>query len=335
MKAMPEKSAMSRGPAELRAHLTSPRTRAALAIQAVALAAAREHLSGRGFTEMLAPLIGPVTDPGARGAKQLDVNYYGHRYKLMTSVILYKQAALLTFDRVFYIAPNIRLEPLETAATDRHLTEFHQLDVEAADASCEEIMDLAEDLVSHVVRRVLATCGGLLDRVGRDLAPLNRAMSSPFGRLDHEAVVKRLHALGHQQNPDTEIEWEGEVLLSGEHEQPFFITGYPKGSRGFYDRESPDRPGTLENFDLLLPEGYGELSSGSRRENDYQRIIARIRETGENPAKYGWYLDLLREGVPGSAGFGIGVERLSRYLAGLAAIWQAVAFPKLPGVKAP
>jgi asparaginyl-tRNA synthetase len=335
MKALPEESVMSRGPADLRTHLSSPRTRAALTIQAAALAAAREYLSGRGFAELLPPLIGPVTDPGVRGAKQLDVDYYGHRYKLMTSIILYKQAALLTFDKIFYVAPNIRLEPLETAATDRHLVEFHQLDVEAVGASCEEIMNVAEGLVGHVVRRVLATCGSPLDQVGRDPAALARAVSSHFDRLDHEAAVKRLHALGYQQNPDTEIEWEGEALLSNGYEQPFFITGYPKGSRGFYDRESPDRPGTLENFDLLLPEGYGELSSGSKRESDYRRIITRIRETGENPAKYDWYLDLLREGLPDSAGFGIGVERLSRYLAGLAAIWEAVAFPKLAGVKAP
>lgn len=335
MKTTTEQSAISGGPADLRTHLTSLRTRAVLTIQDTALGAAREFLAGQGFTELQAPLIGPVTDPGARGAKQLDVDYYGNRYKLMTSVILYKQAALLTFDRIFYIAPNIRMEPLETANTDRHLAEFHQLDVESAGASREEIMGLAEDLVGHVIRRVLSTRGELLDEVGRDRAALEKAVSSPFGRLDHGAVVKRLQAQGYPQSAETEIEWEGEALLSREHEHPFFVTSYPKGSRGFYDRESRDMPGILENFDLLLPEGYGELSSGSRRENDYDRIIARIRETGENPAKYDWYLKLLRVGVPPSAGFGIGVERLTRYLAGLAAVWQAVAFPKIPGLASP
>jgi asparaginyl-tRNA synthetase len=116
---------------------------------------------------------------------------------------------------------------------------------------------------------------------------------------------------------------------------PFFVTDYPKGSRGFYDRENPDAPGYLRNFDLIAPEGYGELCSGSEREYDYRRIVARIRETGENPAKYGWYLDLVREGIPASAGFGIGVERLTRYIAGLDMVWQANAYPKLPGVVSP
>ena len=118
----------------------------------------------------------------------------------------------------------------------------------------------------------------------------------------------------------------------GKASRPFFVTDYPKGSRGFYDRESRDQPGPLRNFDLIAPEGYGELCSGSEREYEYGQIIARMRETGENPAKYGWYLDMVRDGIPASAGFGLGLERLTRYVAGLDAVWQATAYPKLPGV---
>src|SRR5215469_11077051 len=113
-------------------------------------------------------MIGPVTDPGVRGAKQIDVDFYGHRYKLMTSVILYKQASLLTFDKIFYLAPNVRLEPLETASTGRHLVEFHQLDVEAAGASREEILDVAQGLVRHIVRHVIRESKTDLDLLGRD-----------------------------------------------------------------------------------------------------------------------------------------------------------------------
>jgi asparaginyl-tRNA synthetase len=134
-------------PTDLREHLTSARTRAALSIQGTMLAATRAYLGEHGFLEMLPPIVGPVTDPGARGAKQVDIDYYGHKYKLMTSAILYKQAALLISDKMFYIAPNVRLEPLETARTGRHLVEFHQIDVEAAGASREQIMDVAEGLV--------------------------------------------------------------------------------------------------------------------------------------------------------------------------------------------
>jgi asparaginyl-tRNA synthetase len=306
-----------------------------LRIQHRMLNATREFLTGEGYTEILLPIIGPVTDPGARGAKQVDVDYYGHRYKLMTSAILYKQASLTAFDRIFCIAPNVRLEPLETASTDRHLAEFHQIDVEMAGATREDIMGVAENLVGHVVGRVIADLPDELENLGRDVSAFADLRGRPFERRAHADVVADLRALGHDQSQDAEIDWVGEAIVSRKSSRPFFITDYPKGSRGFYDRESHDRPGYLRNFDLIAPEGYGELCSGSEREHDYATIIARMRETGENPAKYAWYLKMVREGISGSAGFGIGLERFTRYVAGLDSVWQATAYPKVPGVVSP
>lgn len=322
-------------PGSPREHLASPVTRSVLTIQHGMLAATREFLTGQGFMEILPPVIGPVTDPGARGAKQVDVDYYGHRYKLMTSAILYKQASLTAFDRIFCIAPNVRLEPLETASTDRHLAEFHQIDVEAAHTSRDEIMTLAQELVGHVVRRVVATLPAELERLGRDTGMFADLDSRPFDRRPHSDVVADLRALGHDQSQDAEIDWAGEAIVSRKVSRPFFITDYPKGSRGFYDRENRDRPGFLRNFDLIAPEGYGELCSGSERESDYATIVARMRETGENPAKYGWYLAMVRDGIAPSAGFGLGLERFTRYVAGLDSVWQASAYPKVPGVVSP
>ncbi|WNI33356.1 asparagine synthetase A [Streptomyces sp. ITFR-6] len=322
-------------PGPLRQHLTSDITRAVLAVQRHMLAVAREHLTGAGFVEMLPPIIGPVTDPGTRGSKQVDVDFYGHRYKLMTSAILYKQASLLTYDKIFYIAPNVRLEPLETTNTSRHLAEFHQIDVEMAGASREDITGVLEQLVRQIVRRVIADLPAELETLGRDPSAFESLVTQAFPAMTHTQALEQLRGLGHAQNTDTEIEWSGEALLSRHLGQPVFVTDYPKGSRGFYDRESQTEPGVLRNFDLLAPEGYGELCSGSEREYDYTRIVSRIRETGENPAKYGWYLDLLRDGIPASAGFGIGLERFTRYIAGLDSVWQASAFPKLPGVVSP
>ncbi|MFI7063833.1 asparagine synthetase A [Kribbella sp. NPDC050124] len=325
----------ARLPASPREHLTSPVTRSVLKIQNRMLSAARELLSGRGFTELLPPVIGPVTDPGARGAKQVDVDYYGHRYKLMTSAILYKQAALTSFDKIFFIAPNIRLEPLETASTSRHLAEFHQIDIEIADASRDDAMAVAEDLVRHVVRRVMEDLPDELEALGRDTGEFTELLGAPFGRRTHADAVADLQAMGHDQSPDAELDWVGEAKLSQKASKPFFVTDYPKGSRGFYDRENKDQPGMLRNFDLIAAEGYGELCSGSEREQDYATIVARMRETAENPAKYAWYLQMLRDGVPPSAGFGLGLERFTRYVAGLDSVWQASAFPKVPGIASP
>jgi asparaginyl-tRNA synthetase len=299
------------------------------------LAGAREYLAAEGFVELLPPVIGPVTDPGARGAKQVDVDYYGHRYKLMTSSILYKQAALTAFDKIFYVAPNVRLEPPETAGTGRHLAEFHQLDVEIAGGRREDAMRTIQGVLSFAVERAVSALPDELAVLGRDPDAFATLQGGPFDQVRHADAVATLIGLGHGQNPDGEIDWPGERMLSEKADRPFFIVDYPKGSRGFYDKEDPDRPGVLNNFDLILPGGYGEISSGSEREADYSRIVGRIRETGENPAKYEWYLDLVRAGIPGSAGFGVGVERLTRYVAGLESVWQASAFPKLPGVVAP
>lgn len=327
--------ATSHLPPPLPVHLSAPATRSALRIQDTIIDAARRFLRGLGFVELLPPTIGPVTDPGGRGSKQVDIDYYGHRYKLMTSAILYKQAALLAFEKVFYIAPNVRLEPLDACSTDRHLAEFHQIDVEIVDATYDVAMGVVEGLVRACVRQVIDEAPAELATLDRDHHAFDELLSGRFGRITHTAAVDRLLALGHPQNPDAEIDWTGEELLSRRAARPFFVTDYPKGSRGFYDRESRTEAGVLRNFDLVAPEGYGELVSGSERESDYPRAVARMRESGENPAKYGWYLQMLRDGIPASAGFGLGVQRLTRYVAGVQSIWQATAFPKLPGVKSP
>lgn len=315
-----------------REHLMSPRTQAVLRIQQALVAGARALLSSEGAVELFQPLIGPVTDPGARGAKQVDVDYYGHRYKLMASAILYKQASLVAFDKVFFIAPNVRLEPLETSATHRHLAEFHQIDVEFAGASRDDAIALAERVVREAVRTALATAAGALRTVGRDTAALEAFVSQPFEVVTHGEVIERL---GGSHGHGTEIEWPAEEFISGQARAPFFIVDYPKGSRGFYDKEDPGRPATLMSFDLIAPESCGEICSGGERESDYARIVTRMRETGENPAKYSWYLDIVRRGIPRSAGFGIGLERLTRWVAGLDSVWQASAYPKVPGVVAP
>lgn len=316
-------------------HISADSTRLVLQVQHALLTAVREFLSARGFMELLMPIIGPVTDPGTRGSKQVDVDYYGHRYRLMSSAILYKQVSLLTCDKIFCIAPNVRLEPLTTVNTNRHLAEFRQIDVEIAGATRQDAMDLAAAVLAHSVRDLVRKVPEKLRALGRDPDELAASVGEPFGCMTHAEAMDELDVLAHEQGRYAEINWEAEELLSGKATSPFFIIDYPKGSRGFYDREDAARPGVLKSFDLIAPAGYGELASGAERESDYAKIIARMRETGENPAKYHWYLEVARTGIPASAGFGMGVERLTRYLTGRTAVWQATAFPKIPGLAMP
>lgn len=308
-----------------------PRMKLVLRIQEGACRAIREYLSSQGFTEALPPIIGPVTDPGIRGAKQATIDYYGMEYKVMSSAILYKQLLASSLGRVFFFSPNIRLEPIETATTGRHLVEFFQVDIEAAEEDYMGAMRIAEGLLSHVVGYIRDEYAGELEELGREL----RHCAPPFKKYAYSDALKLLESHGRRVVYGAEIPWSEEAFLSSLHDEPFFIYDYPRGSRGFYDREDPERPGILRDFDMLYPEGFGEAVSGAEREHTYEKVIERMRETGEDPRKYGWYLEMLREGIPLTAGFGIGVERLTRYLCGLSAVWEARPYPKLAGIYSP
>ncbi|MEM3833543.1 MAG: asparagine synthetase A [Thermoprotei archaeon] len=308
-----------------------PRQKTIVRVQAGILKAIREYLDDNGFMELLPPIIGPVTDPGIRGAKQVTIDYYGREYKVMSSAILYKQMMVTVHGKIYFVSPNVRLEPPETIYTGRHLTEFFQVDIEWARASYHDVMSLAEGLFLYVVKRIKEDYRRELEELGRELDDYKK----PFKRYTHKEAVDLLRSLGYNASYAAEIPWEGEKILSGIHKEPFFIYDYPKGSRGFYDMEDAERVGILRDFDMLYPEGFGEAISGAEREYIVDKVLARMKESGENPAKYEWYLEMLKEGIEPSAGFGIGVERFTRFICGLGAIWEARPYPKVAGVYSP
>jgi asparaginyl-tRNA synthetase len=308
-----------------------PKIKLVLKVQDQILTSLRDFLRKTGFIEILAPIIGPATDPGIRGAKQVSIQYYGMPFKIMSSMILYKQMMISSFEKVFALSPNIRLELLESAKTARHLAEFRQIDLEMVHASYDDAMNLAEGLLVSVVRAVSKNCCEELKGLGRDLEEVN----APFKRLTHRQAVQSVRSKGYMISYIEEIPWNAEAALSAMHKQPFFVYDYPLISRGFYDREDPNRPGILRDFDMLYPEGFGEAISGGEREHTYAGVLKRMKLTGVDPQEYEWYLQMLKEGIPPSAGFGIGVERLTRWICGLKTIWEAVPFPKVPGIASP
>ncbi len=311
--------------------IRQPRMQKILKIQAAIGSAIREYLAATDFSELLPPIIGPVTDPGIRGAKQVSIDYYGHEYKIMSSAILYKQMAIASLERIFFFSPNIRLEPKETVETRRHLCEFIQVDIEIAKASYDDAMNTAEGLLHYVCKKVNELHESELTDLGRTL----RVPKRPFKRFTHQEVVDLLKSKGFTVDYRSEIPWGQEEELSAMFKEPFFIYDYPRSARGFYDREDPEQPGILRDFDLIYPEGFGEAVSGAEREYRYDRVVSRIEAGGESTADYGWYLDMLQYGIPPSAGFGIGIERLTRYVCGLASIWEARPYPKVSGVLSP
>jgi asparaginyl-tRNA synthetase len=311
--------------------IREPRMKTVLRLQASIGTAIREYLDGRGFLELLAPIIGPATDPGIRGAEQAAIDFYGRRYKLMSSAILYKQMAMASLGKIYFFSPNIRLEPLESAKTRRHLCEFFQVDIEQAYSSYMEAMGLAEGLLQYVVKTIKERHGDLLVELGRRL----RIPKLPFRKITHREAVEMLRSEGYNISYQKELPWNEEKVLSSMFEEPFFVYDYPAGSRGFYDRDDPERPGILRDFDMLYPEGYGEAVSGAEREYHHEEVVEKMRSNNENPDDFSWYIEMLKEGIPPSAGFGIGVERLTRYVCGLEEIWEARPYPKVAGVFSP
>ena len=122
-----------------------------------------------------------------------------------------------------------------------------------------------------------------------------------------------------------------EVIISLQHQEPVWIVDMGIEAREFYDREYPDRPGILVDMDLLYPEGFGEALSGGEREHTYESIVRRIEGMGADTENFGLYLEFAKRGLPPSAGFGIGMERLTRFICGLKRIQDVALFPKVPG----
>jgi asparaginyl-tRNA synthetase len=297
--------------------IRSERSKAILKIQHELIKSLREFLIAQEFCEVLAPIIGPATDPGIRGAGIVSFDFYGTPYKVMSSMILYKQMALTVFDNIFSLSPNVRLEPPESMRTGRHLAEFYQLDLEAAQKGYREMMDLGDRLICHCLDTVRKNCPDELHLLGRNLP----SFKSPFKRVPHEQLAEELCVSG-------EIPWKEEEAISKKSKAPFWITEYPVGSRGFYYLEND---GVLHSMDLIMPEGYGEVISGGEREYEYTRVKA-LLEKDCIAEDYAWYLDMLKAGIPPSAGFGLGIERITRYVCGLDHIWESSPFPKVPGI---
>jgi asparaginyl-tRNA synthetase len=308
--------------------IRSLRARAILTVQHSLSRACRRVLDERGFLEILAPIIGSITDPGIRGAESIKVPYYGDSYVLMTSMIFYKQMAMASYPRIYAFSPNVRLEPPSSQGTGRHLAEFYQLDLEVAHSTCDEVMTLGDTLMHEVITTVRSECKEPLEALGRTL-PIP---PTQLPRIKYTKVLEILSGEGFHIEPWAEIPWAAEYHLSTLFTTPFWITEYPLTARGFYYLRDPDEPDRVRSMDLLLPEGFGEIASGGEREYIADSVTERIRATGDDPSRYGWYLDMLKAGIPPSAGFGIGIERLTRYLTGAPHIWECSPFPKVPGI---
>lgn len=291
----------------------------------------REVLYDKGFIELLPPMISIVSDPGLRGARKLKTKYYGVEYELTSSTIMFKQASAAVYEKVFFTARNIREEPPENIETGRHLSEFTQLDVEWAMSDLEDVMKLAEELLYRVSKTIADKHSELLYTIGIRKEPI--IFKPPFPRIRYDEALELARKLGEPVEWGKELTHRAETEIAEYFDSPVWIIGYPVISRGFYYLPDPDDPRYNLDFNLLLPEGYGEVIDGGTREYRYPHVVERIKKLGEPLEKYQWFIELVKSGgIPPSSGWGLGLERLTRYLAGHKHVGYASAFPKLPGI---
>ncbi len=237
---------------------------------------------------------------------------------------LYVEAAAAALGKVYCFGPTFRAEKSKTR---RHLTEFWMVEPEVAWNDSEANMRLQEEFVSYIVARCLERRRVELAELERDVGPLER-VRPPFPRISYTDALVQLKALG------SDIEWgrdlggDAETLLAKQYDRPVMVFNYPKAVKAFYMKENPADPRTVLNNDMLASEGYGEIIGGSQREDDYEKLLARIRAEQLPEESYSWYLDLRKYGTFVHAGFGLGVERTVAWICGIAHIREAIAFPR-------
>ncbi len=303
--------------------LRSSMQRAGLRVRAEVEQAIHDFFYERDFVRIDTPILTGAI--GESAGTLFETDYFGERAFLAQTGQLYVESACPAFRKVYCFGPTFRAEKSKTR---RHLTEFWMIEPEVAFADSSDNMDLQEEFICHIVGRALDRCGPELEVLKRDLTTLERVAPS-FPRISYSECVERLNAEGRDFEWGRDLGAVEETTISSWFDRPVFVYNYPKGAKAFYMKENPDDPRTVLCNDLLAPEGYGEIVGGSQREDDYDRLLARIREEELPEEAYDWYLDLRRYGTFPHSGFGLGLERTVGWITGRPHIRELVPFPRL------
>ncbi len=331
-----------------------PRTntfQAVFRVRSLAAYAIHRFFQERGFVYVHTPLITGSDCEGAGEMFQvttLDLNnvprkedgsvdyskdFFGKPTNLTVSGQLNGETYAMAFRNIYTFGPTFRAE---NSNTTRHAAEFWMIEPEIAFADLSDDMRLAEDMIKYIISYVLENAPeemaffnqfvdkGLLDR-------LHHVLTSDFGHVTYTEAIQLLEP--HNDSFDYPVHWGSD--LQTEHERfltetifkrPVFVTDYPKEIKAFYMKLNPDGK-TVAAMDCLVP-GIGEIIGGSQREDNYDTLLARMKELGLKEEDYGFYLDLRKYGTARHAGFGLGFERCVMYLTGMANIRDVIPFPR-------
>jgi asparaginyl-tRNA synthetase len=303
--------------------LRSSRQRAIMVIRNEIEQAIHDFFYERGFLRVDTPILTAAIGERS-GLFATEYFEEGNAYLAQTGQ-LYGEAAAAAFGKIYTFGPTFRAEKSKTR---RHLTEFWMIEPEVAWNDSDANMQLQEELVVYLVQRVLDRRRVELTELERDVSKLE-AIVAPFPRLNYTDAVALVQKKGSATQWGEDLGAEDEALIVADYDRPVFVFNYPKEAKAFYMKENPDDPRTVLCDDLLAPEGFGEMIGGSQREDNYDKLVARIKEEGLPMDAYGWYLDLRRYGTFTHSGFGLGLERTIAWICGIPHIREVIAFPRM------
>jgi len=298
-------------------------------VKAELLRAFREFFDREDVLEMTPPILTGNAAEGGSEAFRFD--YFGRPGYLSQTAQLYLEALLFPHERVYALTPSFRAEK---SRTPRHLTEFLNLEAELAWCDFAGLLDFIERMMVDVLHAVAERRAKELKSLGRPPEEL-LAIRTPFERIRYAEAIDRLVKLGFPVHFGSDLGTAEERALTLESHSPLFVTHYPRELKAFYMLWSKDDPRTVEAADLLGPEGYGEIVGASVRETDIAHLKQRIVEIGAKVEDYEWYLDLRRHGNIPHAGFGLGVERVLRWMLRREHIRDTTPFPRTPSRHTP
>jgi asparaginyl-tRNA synthetase len=307
----------------------SQRQASILRVRAEIVKAVRDFFDEREFTLTDPPILTPAACEGT--STLFPVDYFDEQAYLTQSGQLYIEATAMALGKVYSFGPTFRAEKSKTR---RHLTEFWMVEPEIAYAGLDDLMELAEQFISFVVKRCLERRRSDLQAVGRDISKLEK-IEPPFPRVSYDDAVKMLQE-GHAKGAvEAKFEWGGdfgspdETYLSAQFDRPVMVHRYPAKVKAFYMEPDPQRPELALCVDVLAPEGYGEIIGGSQRMASHELLLQRIHEHNLPESAFKWYLDLRKYGSVPHSGFGMGIERAVAWICGLEHVRETIPFARM------
>jgi asparaginyl-tRNA synthetase len=304
--------------------IRTPRQAAILRIRAEAERAGRIFLDSQGYTLTDTPIFTPAACEGT--TTLFEVKYIDDEKAYLTqSGQLYLEATAAALGKVYSFGPTFRAEKSKTR---RHLTEFWMLEPEAAYAHLEDMVQLGEGLVSAVVQSVVKNRAAELSALQRDISKLEK-ITAPFPRISYDEAIKVLEKAGNPAKWGDDFGGDEETIISKEFDKPVIIHRYPAAMKAFYMATDENRPDLSLSFDMIAPEGYGEIIGGGERLASYETLVRRLHEHNLPEESFQWYLDLRRYGSVPHSGFGLGLERTVAWICGTEHIREVIPFPRM------